>query len=115
VKFRTNSAMFYLLDSLAIAVFASIGFTEGLAQNGSLMVAIGMATLTAIGGGLIRDAITGQRPQALADPVYPQIVGVAIIGCIAALQLGYYPWTLSCACVLTLYSYHTGLDTIQRK
>jgi len=102
VKFRSNSAMFYMLDNLSLAIFVSIGIDVALAHCDSLTIAIGMGSLTGIGGGLIRDAITSQHTQALSDPVYPLMIITGVIGSFVALYLGYQPWTLACALVFVV-------------
>ncbi len=100
VKIRTDSIGFYLLDSLSLAVFISVGVLATVSQNFPLFVAFGMGALTGIGGGLIRDAITSQHPQALSDPAYPLMIASGTIGSVMALHFGLQPWVLSCALVL---------------
>lgn len=99
---RTNSFPFYLADSLSLAVFVSIGMLATLTQGHSVYAAFGMGALTGIGGGLIRDAITSQQPQALSDPAYPVMIIGAALGGVIALSLGYQMWTLSCLFVLLI-------------
>ncbi len=102
LKVRTNSIPFYLLDSFALAVFIAIAFNAAISQGFSTPVAIGVGTITGIGGGLIRDAITSQQPQALSDPVYPGLIFSGCAGCILGLLTGYPMWPLSIAFVLTV-------------
>ncbi len=100
VKINTNRLWFYLLDSQSLAVFVALGFSVTLSQGQPLHVAFAMGVLSGIGGGLIRDAITSQPPQALTDPAYPVMMLAAAVGSLAAQKLGLPVWTLSCAAVL---------------
>ncbi len=102
LKVRTNSVLFYLLDSFSLAVFISLGFSQAFGQTGSIPVAFAMGILSGIGGGLIRDAITSQPPQALSDPVYPFMMVAGAAGSLLATHLGLPIWTLSVALVLAV-------------
>lgn len=71
-----------VLDAIGIAVFAYIGaFRADVAQLG-LFPMILFAVLTACGGGIISDLISGHRPEALYRDFYP----LAAI----ALAIGYF-------------------------
>lgn len=100
IKINTNRLWFYVLDSQSLAIFVAIGIQQTLLQGQPLHIAFAMGVLSGIGGGLIRDAITSQPPQALSDPAYPVMMMAAALGSIAAIQSGLSTWSLACLAVL---------------
>ncbi len=100
LRLNTNRLWFYLLDSLSLAVFVALGLHVTLQHGQPLHIAFAMGILTGIGGGLIRDAITSQPPQALSDPVYPVMMLTAAAGCLLSVYVGMDAWVFSCAGVL---------------
>ncbi len=69
-----------VIDAIGIAVFAYIGAYR--AENAHLGMAamIFFAVLTAAGGGIISDIISGQRPEALYKDFYPLAAIVLAVG-----------------------------------
>ncbi len=104
VRINTNRLWFYILDSQSLAIFVALGISSTLSQGQPIHIAFAMGVLSGIGGGLIRDALTGQPPQALSDPAYPVMMLAAAIGGIISLHFGLEAWTLSCAAVLVVVS-----------
>ena len=100
IKINTNRLWFYVLDSLSLAVFVALGIQQTLLQGQPFHIAFAMGVLTGIGGGLIRDAITSQPPQALSDPAYPLMIIAAAVGGVLAINMGFQAWTLACLAVL---------------
>ena len=100
LRLNTNRLWFYLLDSLSLAVFVALGLHVTLQHGQPLHIAFAMGILTGIGGGLIRDAITSQPPQALSDPIYPVMMLTAAAGCVLSVNVGMDAWVFSCAGVL---------------
>ena len=52
----------YLLDLFGVAVFAASGALAGVAHGMDLLGVLVLASITAIGGGTLRDVLLGQRP-----------------------------------------------------
>lgn len=102
MRFNTRRLWFYILDSQALAVFVALGTQVTLQQGQPLHIAFAMGILSGIGGGLIRDAVTSQRPQALTDPAYPVMMLTAAIGSGVSILLGLDAWILACAGVLVV-------------
>lgn len=102
IKINMNRLWFYVLDSQSLAVFVALGVQQTLLQGQPLHIAFAMGVLSGIGGGLIRDAITSQPPQALTDPAYPVIMMAAALGSTLAIQLDMPSWTLACLAALAI-------------
>lgn len=102
IKINMNRLWFYVLDSQSLAVFVALGVQQTLLHGQPLHIAFAMGVLSGIGGGLIRDAITSQPPQALTDPAYPVIMMAAALGSTLAIQLDLPSWTLACLAALVI-------------
>ncbi|OIO71255.1 MAG: hypothetical protein CO186_04385 [Zetaproteobacteria bacterium CG_4_9_14_3_um_filter_49_83] len=70
----------HALDLFGTAVFALTGTLRALTRKLDLMGAVVLAVVTALGGGMMRDALIGRHPPAaFADQTYLMIaIGVAI-------------------------------------
>ncbi len=110
IKINTNRLWFYVLDSQSLAVFVALGFHQTLSQGQPLHIAFAMGLLSGIGGGLIRDAITSQPPQALSDPAYPVMMTAAAIGSIVSVNFGLPAYALACFAVLMVVLVTIGLN-----
>ena len=76
-RFRaTYSALLYL-DAVATAVFAVLAIEKTLGLGFNPIVAVVMGVITGIGGGLIRDLLTGQPTLLLRRELYmtPLLIG----------------------------------------
>lgn len=70
-----------LLDNLSVALWAIIGTGKALSAGLDIVPAIILGTVTANGGGIVRDICMNREPQAFqAGTLY---VSAALIGCIA--------------------------------
>ena len=64
----------HLLDLLGTAVFALTGALRALTKKLDLMGAVVLAIVTALGGGMMRDALIGRHPPAaFVDEIYLMI------------------------------------------
>jgi len=63
----------YLLvvDAIGLAVFAYIGAHQAATHHLGLAAMVLFATLTAVGGGILSDLVSGRRPEALYKDAYP--------------------------------------------
>ncbi len=85
-------ANLYALDLFGTAVFAVSGCLAAARRRMDVFGAVVLGTVTALGGGTIRDLVLGVRPVFwIAQPVYLWVVLGASIGTFAALRLGRVP------------------------
>lgn len=86
-----NWAPVLLLDALGLAVFVVLGAGVTLAAGAPWYAAIVLGVVTGVGGGVIRDLLTGRRPVVLVGQIYA-IAGFAGAACyVALLQFGIFP------------------------
>jgi uncharacterized membrane protein YeiH len=62
---RRGRLMFMLVDSLSLGLFAIIGSDKALSAQLGIVPVILLGVITATGGGILRDVLTGEVPQAL--------------------------------------------------
>ena len=76
-RFRATERSLLYLDGLATALFAVLATDKALALGHSTGVALVMGVITGIGGGLLRDVITGHATILLRRELYmtPILVG----------------------------------------
>jgi len=73
-------AMFYAIDLFGTAVFAVSGAVVASRKEMDIFGVLVLATVTAVGGGTLRDLLLGVRPVFwIADPTY------LLVACLAAL------------------------------
>lgn len=100
-----------LLDAIGLSLFAVTGASNALSHGIAPLFAALLGMLTAIGGGLIRDVLSGQVPVVLRDEIYASAAllgaGVAVLGQGLALpaDLTALAGALIC-CVLRLAAVH---------
>ncbi|MGE2713285.1 trimeric intracellular cation channel family protein [Mycolicibacterium litorale] len=72
-----------VLDAVGLSVFAVLGAYKALAMGFGVLQAIIVGTITAVGGGTIRDVMIGRIPTVLRSELYaiPALIGA---GCAAA-------------------------------
>lgn len=62
---RRGRLAFMLVDALSLGLFAIIGSDKALAASVGVVPVIMLGVITATGGGIMRDVLTGEVPQAL--------------------------------------------------
>lgn len=79
-----------VLDAIGLSVFAVIGASKAVIFGLGFAPAVLLGVITAVGGGTIRDALTGQIPTVLRSELYaiPALVAAAIT--VAAMGVGVY-------------------------
>lgn len=102
-----------LLDSVGLGLFAATGATHALAHGIAPLFAALLGMLTAIGGGLIRDVLSGQVPVVLRDEIYASaaLLGatVVVLGQEAALPSDLMaPAGAAICCAVRLAAVHQG-------
>lgn len=77
------SATIEVLDAVGLSVFAVLGAYKALDMGFGVFQAIIVGTITAVGGGTIRDVMSGRVPTVLRSELYaiPAMVGA---GCVTA-------------------------------
>lgn len=76
--------MLLFLDLIATYSFALIGSKIALERNYEIWLVFACGYLTAMGGGILRDVLTGVLPVAFVNPWY---LIVSIAGIITTMQL----------------------------
>ena len=71
-----------VLDAAGLSLFAVAGLQKALVRGIGPLGAVLMGTLTAVGGGVVRDVLLAQVPVILRTDFYAT---AAIIGCVAIL------------------------------
>lgn len=72
--------LFYTLDALVIGMFVVIGVEKALIYNMPIGSVIFIGTLTAIGGGILGDILTGNKPDIMTRG--PWLASSAFLGAI---------------------------------
>lgn len=74
-----------VLDAVALGLFVVVGTTKGIAYDVGPLAAVIVGTITGIGGGVLRDLLSGQVPLVLQDK---QLYAVpALVGAVAVVVL----------------------------
>lgn len=71
----------YILDLFGTMAFAVTGAFKAIENKSDIVGVLLLATITGVAGGVIRDVMMGQFPNALSDPAYVAITitsGIAI-------------------------------------
>ena len=69
----------FLVDAVSLGIFAAIGSDKALLSGLAIIPALLLGTITAIGGGLLRDVLTNDVPQVLRPGGF--YASVAVVGC----------------------------------
>lgn len=79
-----------VLDAVGLSVFAVIGASKAVAFGLDVGPAIILGTLTAVGGGTLRDTLVRQIPSVLHSELYaiPALIGAAVT--VATIRAGVY-------------------------
>ena len=76
----------FLIDAISLGIFAAIGSDKALLAGLALIPALLLGTVTAVGGGLLRDVLTNDVPQVLRPGGF--YASVAVAGCATYLAPG---------------------------
>jgi len=79
-----------VLDAGALGLFVIVGTTKGLQYDAGMLASVIVGTLTGVGGGVLRDVLTGEVPLVLQDR---QLYAVpALTGAAATVLLWHQGW-----------------------
>jgi uncharacterized membrane protein YeiH len=109
-RFKTSMV---LLDAVGLSLFAVTGASHALAHGIAPLFAALLGMLTAIGGGLARDVLSGQVPVVLRDEIYASAAllgaGVVVMGQELSLPADLTaPIGAMMCCALRLAAVHQG-------
>jgi uncharacterized membrane protein YeiH len=88
-RFRATLRAFLYLDALATAVFTVLAIEKAQALGTGPAVSVVMGVITGIGGGIIRDLLTGQPTILMRRELYMTPLLLGGILQVAALQSGF--------------------------
>jgi uncharacterized membrane protein YeiH len=79
-QLRRFTALILLLDAAGLSLFCVTGATKSLAYGLGAAPAVILGTITAVGGGTIRDVLVRRVPTVLTSGLYaiPALIGAAI-------------------------------------
>lgn len=93
------------LDALAMGLFVSLGASAALYYQLSPPAAIFLAVTTAVGGGILRDLLSGEPPSILRPGIFSGVA--AVIGALVFLTLNEFRWPtfwLQLATIVTVFA-----------
>ena len=95
-KIRDQYNLFVCLDALGLAVFTVIGVEKAILLNVHFLGSILAGTLTAVGGGVIRDTLIGEIPFIFHKEVYAasSLLGGIIFYCLYKFNLLPLPFNI---------------------
>jgi uncharacterized membrane protein YeiH len=85
-RFRATYRLFLYLDAIATAVFAVLAAEKSLALGFGSGVAVVMGVITGIGGGTIRDLLTGQPTLLSRRELYMTPILIGLVPFVVALD-----------------------------
>lgn len=80
---ETSKTLVLICDAIGLAIFIYIGADKALSLNLNAIAVVIMATVTAVGGGVIRDILANETPFILKEDIYAVL-------CVAGGYLYYY-------------------------
>ena len=100
-------------DAIGLGLFAVSGAEKSLVYGQSAELAILLGTVSAVGGGVMRDVVLSRVPAILERDIYAlaALLGAAVqVGCFyAGWMNGWTPWLATAMCVMVrLASLHFG-------
>ncbi len=109
-------------DSLGLGFFAVIGAHKALTHGANIEAAIVLGTVTAVGGGVLRDVLLNRVPAILAKEIYALAALVAAIIQVVAEANGWLisvtPWFAAGVCFVIRFlamRYSWGLPVVGRE
>ena len=111
-----------IFDSLGLGFFAVVGAHKAFVHSGRVEAAIVLGTVTAVGGGVMRDVLLNRIPVILEKEIYAlAAVGAAVIQVLGEVN-GWFPnlapWVAIGACLVTRFlaiRYSWALPVVGRR
>ena len=95
--------MLKLFDAIGLAAFSVIGLTVALSLDAHPIIAILMAVMTSIAGGIMRDMICNEIPLVLQKEIY---ISASIVGSVlylALLHFGVADWVRETVTLISIF------------
>ena len=95
--------MLKLFDAIGLAAFSVIGLAVALSLDAHPIIAILMAVMTSIAGGIMRDMICNEIPLELQKEIY---ISASIVGSVlylALLHLGVADWVRKTVALINIF------------
>ncbi|RWR03038.1 membrane protein [[Pantoea] beijingensis] len=114
----TKSALFF--DALGLGFFAAFGANKSYQYTGNIQISVILGCISAIGGGCLRDILTGQVPTIFKQEIYASAAivgaGIELLGSTKCIPQSYSIWLaiLTCTAIRMLaLKYHIRLPSIR--
>ncbi|MCC8190154.1 MAG: trimeric intracellular cation channel family protein [Planctomycetes bacterium] len=110
--FRTTRKTTLYLDAIGLGFFAAFGANKSWMVTGNAEVSILLGCLSGVGGGIMRDLLTGKVPGIFSREIYavPALLGagIQVLGSASIINPGFSMWTaiLSCSLIRVLSLHH---------
>ncbi|OBX60299.1 hypothetical protein A9Z63_05440 [Moraxella lacunata] len=92
-----------LFDAIGLSAFSVIGLTVALSMGATPLIAVMMAVMTSIAGGIMRDMICQELPMVLQKEIY---ITASILGSLTYLglgRLGVVAWLCELAMLMVVF------------
>lgn len=94
-----HQSLLLYADALGLATFTIIGFDKAYAMTGQYEIAIMMAVVTAVVGGMVRDVLAGEIPLVLRKEIY---ASACLFGALLYAGLDYINFDQSIAAAMVM-------------
>jgi uncharacterized membrane protein YeiH len=103
-KIKELYQVFLFLDAFGLAIFTLIGIEKSISLNVHFLGSILAGTLTAVGGGVIRDTLIGDIPFIFHKEIYavPSLIGGIVFYCVYKLNFLPLIWNILLSATLIL-------------
>lgn len=81
-----------IVDAVGLGIFAMAGTVKSLEAGLGDLASVGLGVLTAIGGGIVRDVLSGTVPIVLRADIYAVAAAVGALTLVLALHAGQPLW-----------------------
>ena len=81
-----------IVDAVGLGIFAMAGTVKSLEAGLGDPASVGLGVLTAIGGGIVRDVLSGTVPIVLRADIYAVAAAVGALTLVLAVHAGQPPW-----------------------
>jgi uncharacterized membrane protein YeiH len=94
-------------DSLGLGFFAVVGAHKALLHHASVEAAVVLGTVTAVGGGVLRDVLLNRVPTILAKEIYALAAllaaGIQVAAEVSGWPIGVTPWFAAGVCFVVRF------------
>lgn len=103
------------LDALGLGFFAAFGSDKAYQMTGNIQIAIILGCISAVGGGCVRDILTGRTPVIFSKEIYASAAvigsGIVLFGSTRLIHPTYAIWTAIAVCsAIRIISMHYQIN-----